>query len=366
MGLIDRLLRRGRGKPVTAEAKTVVRREDLEPAAPAESEPSDAPSTSPAAGAVDVSSEGLESAAAVEDEPVVIPSTSPAEEAGAITRERTLPGEGEPTEARQAPSAQVSTAAVAEAALRDAVSAVQGLADRARNYVAELSSIESKRRDMPPERTVQAGPSPGGALMTEASATVLIEYLKHFFDLVSMQNRLLERRLDSLEELIARLDEHVTEDAAEISLRLATLEGVQLPLVKPAGEQVSGEAPAAQAAAEAEPEPITDEQRFEEEPTPPLPTGTTQPEVLQEVVQVQGLASFRALFAVRDELRSRAGVLSAEAASFEAGNAALRLKATRDLDSREIQEALSEATGQDFEVVGPLSFAAAREERQTA
>jgi hypothetical protein len=271
------------------------------------------------------------------------------------------PSRGTPSDVPHQPS----TTAVAEAALRDAVSAVQGLAERARNYVAELSSMESRTKNVTSEAAAEQTEA-GRGLMTEASATVLTEYLKHFFDLVSMQNRLLERRLDSLEALIARLDQHVTEDAAEISSRLATLEGVQLPLVK-APESERHELGA-------ESEPVTGPAQAASEQDVPGPAtetasaGAAQPDDawVKSVVEVRGLPNFRALFALRDELRRRPDIYNAEAASFEGGTGSVRIKAVREPDSRDILEALREATGLEFAEVGPMSFDTVQQERQTA
>lgn len=343
--------------------------------------------------------------------------------------------------------AAANPSTVADAALREALNAVQGVVDKARSYVTEIGGLQEKKAEQPerPQPEAQVPAAQGtGALMTEASAAVLIEYLKHFFDLVSMQNRLLERRLDSLEAVLSRLDQHVTEDAAEVSARLSTLEGVQLPLVKaeagagsmaatqPEGgkaetrsrqdEAVSTIEPSEEHAIEEVPrtyeelvapafeEPATapevtqweepppeassQEPSFEaeppeheeleaEEPTgveeaasptaslgepasvglpsdveEPAP-GVTGGQPMQGVLRLEGLESFRSLFAIRDELRRRGDVLNADAASFEAGHGELRVKATRVIGDEELVATLAEATGQTFAATGPMSFAAA-------
>ena len=325
---------------------------------------------------------------------------------------------------------------MADAAMREALSAVQGVVDKARSYVAEIATLQARKAEPAPQSPAPAT-SQSTSLMTEASANVLIEYLKHFFDLVSMQNRLLERRLDSLEELLSRLDQHVTEDAAEISTRLSNLEGVQLPLVKSA-EKVEAE-PAMEPRAEdlaseeleredvrlaarvwAEPEAATteeepgswtpqDEPQFEateqtvaaelsgmaapevphdlsrDEVSGPQPVGRPgePPELVvggvakaeaaipggvpvHGTLQFQGLVSFQSLFAIRDELRRREAVFSAEAASFEGGRGELRFRAERALVEGEIVAALVAATGQEFVATGPFSYQALRGESREA
>jgi hypothetical protein len=247
-------------------------------------------------------------------------------------------------------------AEVADAALREALGAIQGVVDKARAYLTEIGSMQAsarRREETGPKESGQVTVGQQSGLVTEASAAVLTEYMKHFFELVSMQNRLLERRLDSLEELIARLDKHVTEDAAEVSARLTTLEGVQLPLVK------AVESPASQAAKHRD-EPV--ETAVDSEPAAERVGPTQSGDLVQGVLRLKGLPSFRSLFTIRDELRSQAEVISAEAASFEAGQGELRVKASRPIGGDEICAALREATGLVFAATGPMSFEATQAE----
>lgn len=134
----------------------------------------------------------------------------------------------------------------AEDAVRDALGQVEQVLARARQHVAEIERIEAEARA---DQQRSAGGAEPQALQpqdwsTQVSLNVVTDYLRHFFELVSMQNRMVERRLESLEHIVLRMEQHVVEQVAETTARQATLDGVQLPLVRPSRvEAQNGQSP---------------------------------------------------------------------------------------------------------------------------
>jgi hypothetical protein len=352
----------------------------------------------------------------------------------------------------------------AESALREAVEQVQAVVARARNHVDQIQHYQEQARAAVEQGQGEAEAAPGNdkaeatvmaapdrQVVTEASAGMLMEYLRHVFDLVSMENRLIEKRLDSLQESLDRLDRRFSNQAAEVSSRFDALDAVQLPLVRelpairepriasdtarasaPTGPDDAAEvktrpatggvegtlaipgeallednAPVFSEPAQVASEPVVaaqDKVAWPSDLASPVvgeaitshepfagagveadsgttaaaePVGVTTPlepasaavasaeadaeapydgPPVEGTLVIAGLATFRMLASVRDALQNSGYVLAAEPLRFEAGDAQLRVRATRPLKPVEIQEWLANATGAAVESVGDMSF----------
>lgn len=278
-----------------------------------------------------------------------------------------------------------------EEALRTALAQVEELVEQVRNDagVATAPVMEDPlpSRQEPEVNAVREVQAPvTQSLVTEASATMLVEYLKHFFELISVENRMIDRRLESLEQTLDRVERRISSDSAELEERVTTLEGVQLPLVRPSEPAVGLEARDQRAAPEPQspapdsylsPEAAGDEQSAGREesaegvstmPSPSFPRAAIpdRSSAVEGRITISGLATFRMLATVRDTLKRSAPVLAAEPTHFEAGNAELRIRAIRPLSAEELTRWLEDATGERVEATGDLSFKLVAREQSEA
>ncbi|MPZ23174.1 MAG: hypothetical protein GEU28_06440 [Dehalococcoidia bacterium] len=396
MGFLKRLL--GRESDINPAEDTVagrpeVTREDWERAAravpPSEASPEPAADIAPelpASSVLEATSEpdpqpepAFESAGDDPSDTVGEAPTLPAPQVEARDQARAKQAGGRADVPIAAPAAGGKKPQETEKALRQALDELHGVVNRARGHVEQMARIEDQARTAAardarasrPAPTQQERPQPSSEMpnaqtAADSASALLLQYMKHFFDLVAMENALFERRLEMLERTFDRIDSRLLAQPVEVSARSSLPDGVQLPLVGGAATAGSPAAPVAspdpplkqwRVPAQTEetgahrlwsPPSADDQQRSAAAENPQSATET--------FVTISGLSTFRMLAVVRDGLRQGDPILAAEPSHFEAGVAEIRLRSTRPVGADEIQSWLSVATGRAVKSAGNHQF----------
>lgn len=262
----------------------------------------------------------------------------------------------------------------AQEVLQETLTKVEAVLEQAEDHVRQLLRLE--------ERVRGAGEEPASVprswAATDNSAALLLQYVRHFFDLIAMENRVFEQRLAALQHAFEKMEGRLEEHTSSVSTRLTALEGVQLPLLgaptgtpprerpEPAvvplvrwppapGPAVSP--PAAAPVRAPPPQGARGEERgaLHVWPTrylwPTRPddagdrTGRGGRETETFSVVIRGLSNFDELAAARDVLADLRAVSAAEVERYGDGTAVLRLSVAGPLAAEVALEALRAPLG---------------------